>query len=131
MVENFKKLRSTKRDCSSDDENHSTENSFNEIFSNINTFINLDSDENDFKSLKEKYEEKSKENQIIFKTPEISILMENRGDFNYSPSFRKLTFPNQNPIGNSFYPNNISPLTFLPPLISRESEYNTKYDSLE
>jgi hypothetical protein len=128
MIEKFKKLKKLKRDYSSDrDEEHSTEHSFTEAFTNINTIIKIDSLEED---KKQKIIEKDnifvlEDEQLISTSPKYSF--NERNDSLMSPNLRKQTYPL---LRMPMYHGIISP-PISNPIITRETEYTTKYDSLE
>lgn len=174
MVEKFKCLRNKiKNETSFEDEasdnQHSTENSFTEVFCNLNTLINIDADanaenKNESESENEAYtyiptavmsnstESNKDEGQCIndrkdsvdshdllrrssFQPSQISSILQS----NPSSSQGQNVSINmsQSMINSNFYSNGIvgisnilSPINH--PLIPRgESEYSTKYDSLE
>lgn len=127
MIEKFKKLKKLKRDYSSDrDEEHSTEHSFTEAFTNINTIIKIDSLEDDKKNrICEKIDLSVEDEPFNSSSPKYSF--NERTDNIMSPNLRKQTYPL---LRMPIYHGIISP-TISNPILSREPEYTTKYDSLE
>ena len=126
MIEKFKKLKKLKRDYSSDrDEEHSTEHSFTEAFTNINTIIKIDSLEDEKKNRSYEKSDSLEDEQFNSSSPKYSF-NERTGNL-MSPIMRKQTYPL---LRMPIYHGIISP-SISNPIISREPEYTTKYDSLE
>lgn len=153
MVENFKKLNRTRRESSTDkDEQQSTEHSFSEAFTNINTYIKLDLLDETF-NLRRINGDKDENNESDFTftpieskdrsfSPDFRCRSNERKASNFNADVRKMTFTSSpsHPLGITYYPAamhhfqnvNINLINQIPPqIIHRDSDYTTKYDSLE